>query len=266
MGHAAASSRLAGRDRLTTPDRFPEPVGPENNVVENVKLLAGYVQVDYDAAVQDARSLATRAAGLLAANAVVLTIAATIASSAHASGSPGRVSLVAAAVFAVLSIVVAIVGALPRPALAISISGFREFFTREALEQEPVNLKGRLAAARMEQLASLRKVNAAAAPWLGFANFFLVVGLVALAFTVGWVAVEPSHPDATHVVIDRIVPRQRLSSTAGSHSNWTEKACRDSPWARGRGHRRTSFRGWSLYEPAYRLCHHEPKYETKANP
>jgi hypothetical protein len=104
---------------------------PPTNVHANVALLSDYVGTDYDAAVQDARSIATRAAGLLAANAGVLTIAATIAPSARDAGYAGRTAAWIAAVLAVLSILIAIVGALPRPKLAISITGLSDFLTPE---------------------------------------------------------------------------------------------------------------------------------------
>lgn len=55
------------------------------------ELLSGYVEAEYAAAIQDARGLATQAAGLLAANGGVLAIAATIAPSARDAG--GRPSV-----------------------------------------------------------------------------------------------------------------------------------------------------------------------------
>jgi hypothetical protein len=175
---------------------------PPTNVHANVALLSDYVGTDYDAAVQDARSIATRAAGLLAANAGVLTIAATIAPSARDAGYAGRTAAWIAAVLAVLSILIAIVGALPRPKLAISITGLSDFLTPEALEQDPLNLSGTLVTARTRELASLRRLNARATPVLTLATIFLFLALSGLAFTVSQVVTEPSPPAATHVVVD----------------------------------------------------------------
>jgi hypothetical protein len=184
---------------------------PATNVHANVALLSDYVGTDYDAAVQDARSIATRAAGLLAANAGVLTIAATIAPSARDAGYPGRTAAWIAAVLAVLSILVAIVGALPRPRLAISITGLSDFLSPEALEQDPLELSGALVTARTKELASLRALNARAAPVLTIATIFLFLALSGLAFTISRVVTEPSRPAATHVVVDapvEIAPRR----------------------------------------------------------
>ena len=178
----------------------PEPL--VTNVSENIAAMDGYIQTDYDAAVQDARAISTRAAGLLAANAGVLTIAATIASSARDAGGLAKITVSIAAGAAVLSIVVAIGGALPRGWLAFSIADLRNSMTRAALEREPVEVRGSLVATRMEQLASLRRVIDQATPWLYGATVLLVAALIGLALTVGWVVVEPSRPAATHVIID----------------------------------------------------------------
>lgn len=178
-----------------------EPEPPAANVSENIAVMDGYIQTDYDAAVQDARAISTRAAGLLAANAVVLTIAATIAPSARDAGGLGKVTLSIAAGAAVLSIVVA-TGALPRDWLLSSMAGLQNAMDAKALEREPSVVRASLVATRMKQLASLRHAIDRATPWLNGARVLLVAALIGLALTVGWVVVEPSRPAATHVIID----------------------------------------------------------------
>ena len=179
-----------------------EPNPPPSNVHANVALLSAYVDTEYEATVQEARSLTTRAAGLLAANAGALTIAATIAPSARDSGGAGRTFAWVAAALAVVSILIAILRALPRPTRFVSIRSLGDLLTAESLEQDPLRLSGSLVTGRTQEIAYLREANTRANGGLRIATLFLVVTLMALAGTVGLVVIEPSRPAATHVVVD----------------------------------------------------------------
>jgi hypothetical protein len=181
------------------------PPPAATNISANVALLDDYIQTDYDAAVHDARGLSTRSAGLLAANAGVLTIAATIAPSVRDAGNACHKAVEIAAGLAVLSIVIAILGALPRPKLTISITALSRLLAPEALERDPLDLRGELLTARVRELTRLRAVNARAAPVFGLATICLFLALAGLAYAVSLVVAEPAHPpDPTHVVIDSL--------------------------------------------------------------
>ncbi|MGH2855233.1 MAG: hypothetical protein ACRDLF_13685 [Solirubrobacteraceae bacterium] len=234
------------------------------NVSANVALLDDFIQTDYDAAVHDARGLSTRAAGLLAANAGVLTIAATIAPSVRDAGDAGHKAVEIAAVLAVLSIVIAILGALPRPTLAISITGLSRLLAPEALEQDPLNLRGELLTTRTQELARLRAVIARATLVLQLATICLILALAGLASAVSLVVAEPSHPDATHVVVDSLCaqpPSGRGHTATPAPEQVAGTTCQllvkvDRPRHTRHRHRRAQCEHVRVRHARWHMCHH----------